>query len=122
MIGGGGELFLLNPTASLIQCIKPSQKEKGDPCTQHCQMTPLKYGWFREQRLSYLKDCSRFKLNSVEAVLQSTIEKFPVPVLPVLNGLRCRHDDCNHLCVSTKRMRNHWTSFHGRSGKVSSCT
>lgn len=47
------------------------------------------------------------------------INDFPVPGLPVLEGLRCEERGCAHLCVSEKRMRSHWVREHGRQGSGS---
>jgi hypothetical protein len=36
----------------------------------------------------------------------------------VHDGLQCIQEGCMHLCVSTKRMKGHWLSVHGRSGQI----
>lgn len=58
-----------------------------------------------------------FPLAKPEVVIGSEVTKFPVPLLPVLDGLKCLEGGgCDYLCVSTKRMQNHWMSIHGRHG------
>ncbi|RDW62487.1 hypothetical protein BP5796_10789 [Coleophoma crateriformis] len=61
---------------------------------------------------------SQFRLDQPQDVLQAKIRGFPVPLLPVLDGLQCKHEGCFHLCASAKRMRTHWTFEHGRSGRA----
>jgi hypothetical protein len=41
-----------------------------------------------------------------------TPEEFPVSSLPVYDGLRCVHGSCRHLCLTEKRMRDHWSRTH----------
>jgi Orsellinic acid/F9775 biosynthesis cluster protein D len=36
----------------------------------------------------------------------------PVPLLPTENGLACAREGCTHLCVTVKRMKNHWATAH----------
>ncbi|KAN0098291.1 Protein of unknown function (DUF3505) domain containing protein [Hyaloscypha variabilis] len=36
----------------------------------------------------------------------------PVPFLPTESGLVCAREGCNHLCVTTKRMKSHWATAH----------
>lgn len=36
----------------------------------------------------------------------------PVSLLPTENGLACAANECNHLCVTVKRMKNHWAAAH----------
>lgn len=57
---------------------------------------------------------STLDLNSPEIVIQSTddLKEFPVPLLPVQDGLKCKHRGCSHLCVTEKRMKWHWATEH----------
>jgi hypothetical protein len=36
----------------------------------------------------------------------------PVPFLPTESGLVCGVDGCGHLCITFKRMKNHWATVH----------
>lgn len=58
---------------------------------------------------------STLDLASPEQVIeiQTKLNVFPVPGLPVIEGLRCRYVGCGHLCASMKRMRSHWLANHG---------
>jgi hypothetical protein len=69
---------------------------------------------YRERRRPYLQYTSRLRLDKPETVIESKILDFPVPLLPVQNGLQCQSAGCAHLCVSTNRMRSHWIAVHGR--------
>ena len=72
---------------------------------------------YRSQRRPYIEYASRFDLAKPEAIKTAKINHFPVRHLPVLNGLQCLGmESCSYLCVSTKRMQNHWLTVHGRHG------
>jgi hypothetical protein len=60
---------------------------------------------------------SKLQLDEPEDVIRSRIHLFPVPLLPVQDGLSCESEGCAHLCVSEKRMKSHWLSVHGRAGQ-----
>lgn len=49
---------------------------------------------------------------------QSKLNVFPVPELPVIEGLMCMYEGCGHLCASGKRMRSHWLAVHGVAARV----
>jgi Orsellinic acid/F9775 biosynthesis cluster protein D/Fungal specific transcription factor domain len=71
----------------------------------------------RARRWPFMLYVSKFHLEKPQSVVQSMILSFPVPLLPVQDGLRCECGGCSHLCVSVKRMRSHWISAHGRHGQ-----
>jgi hypothetical protein len=72
----------------------------------------------RSHRKPYLQYISGFDLDDPEDVLRSVnhLREFPVPGLPVWDGLKCTYHGCFHLCITEKRMKSHWTLEHGRSG------
>lgn len=72
----------------------------------------------RSNRKPYMQYVSSFELDEAEKVRCLEPQDFPVPQLPVQDGLRCEHPQCRHLCVSTKRMKSHWSVEHGRSGQA----
>jgi hypothetical protein len=72
----------------------------------------------RSRRRPFMQYVSHLHLDKPHHVIQAKILKFPVPWLPVLDGLQCNDNGCFHLCASTKRMRMHWISDHGRSGQA----
>lgn len=71
----------------------------------------------RAQRGMFLDYASQFTLKQPREVVLPQQNQFPVPILPVVDGLRCGSPNCNHLCVTEKGMRNHWVSVHGRAGQ-----
>ncbi|TVY15499.1 Orsellinic acid/F9775 biosynthesis cluster protein D, partial [Lachnellula arida] len=68
------------------------------------------------ERQSFLQYVGRYELAQHELVMQYTPGQFPVPLLPVRNGLQCRWEDCAYLCATEKRMKHHWVSVHRRQG------
>lgn len=69
------------------------------------------------QRLQFLKFVSKLKLDPPHVALKTPILQFPVPGLPVQDGLQCEAEGCKHLCASEKRMKGHWYAAHGRPGR-----
>lgn len=69
-----------------------------------------------EQRRPYTLYASNLKLKKPEDVSEPREEDFPMPYLPLEQGWRCEALRCDYLCVSTKRMENHWSAKHGRKG------
>lgn len=55
---------------------------------------------------------SKLDLDEPQNDIQSTdkAHEFPIPLLPVQDGLICKHEGCLHLCVSVKRVRSHWVA------------
>jgi hypothetical protein len=71
----------------------------------------------RSNRRPFMQYVAKLHLDEPEIVIQSKVHKFPIPLLPVLDGLACKHRGCHHLCASVKRMKSHWVSTHGRLGQ-----
>ncbi|PMD43943.1 hypothetical protein L207DRAFT_525317 [Hyaloscypha variabilis F] len=72
----------------------------------------------RGHRRPYMQYISTLSLARVEDILDCKVKEFPVPLLPVQDGLACESEDCGYLCISAKRMRTHWLDQHGRSGQA----
>ncbi|KAF2837475.1 hypothetical protein M501DRAFT_937207 [Patellaria atrata CBS 101060] len=68
----------------------------------------------RSRRKPYLEYASRFNLRDPADVDAPQTRDFPVPQLPVENGLICNHEGCFHLCVTIKRMKAHWNAIHNQ--------
>jgi len=73
----------------------------------------------RNHRRPFMQYVSKLDLDDPQNVIQSTDRphEFPIPLLPVQDGLMCKHEGCSHLCVSVKRMKSHWAAAHGRAGE-----
>ncbi|KAJ9251976.1 transcriptional regulator family: Fungal Specific TF [Paecilomyces variotii] len=69
------------------------------------------------QRKPFMEYASKFAIAGPQDVVPPDESHFPVPFLPVLNGLSCRFPGCEHLCVTTKRMRHHCLSVHQIAGR-----
>ncbi|EXJ94900.1 hypothetical protein A1O1_00018 [Capronia coronata CBS 617.96] len=63
---------------------------------------------YRSDRKSFVDFVQGLDLVDPEHVLLPEADQFPVPHLPIFNGLQCGFDGCGHLCLTEKRMRNHW--------------
>ena len=67
------------------------------------------------RRRLFIDYIAGFPLKDPRDVIPPTAEEFPVPALPVQQGFKCASKGCSYLCVSLKRMKNHWVSTHDRS-------
>jgi hypothetical protein len=63
-------------------------------------------------RRPFVDYASGFKLSQPSDAVLPDETQFPVPLLPVQNGLACSFAGCAHLCVTAKRMKQHWMSVH----------
>lgn len=69
-----------------------------------------------ENRRPFLDFVSKFDLWDPQDVAPPIETEFPIPSLPILDGLQCTFPHCAHLCVAEKRMQSHWRSVHERPG------
>ncbi|KAH7369743.1 hypothetical protein BKA65DRAFT_486930 [Rhexocercosporidium sp. MPI-PUGE-AT-0058] len=74
----------------------------------------------RARRRPFMSYVSTLELAPPEQVisLQTKLNVFPVPGLPVVEGLMCGYEKCEHLCASTKRMKSHWLAVHDVAGRA----
>lgn len=72
---------------------------------------------YRSRRRPFMQYVSSLGLDQPEVVIGSKIHEFPVPGLPVQDGVRCESQGCSFLCGSEKRMKCHWSSAHGRAAQ-----
>lgn len=121
MTGRRSERVWLTPT----QLFHPLPQYHVIICTQcrfavppHAIPRHLKeiHGIHRGDRRPFLEFVSKFDLKDPQDVTFPTEAQFPVPALPILNGLQCTYPSCSHLCMAEKRMQSHWRSVHGRPG------
>ncbi|KAF7136679.1 hypothetical protein CNMCM5793_005957 [Aspergillus hiratsukae] len=66
----------------------------------------------RSARKAFVDYASKFELTQPDDVVLPVEAQFPVPLLPVLNGIVCCFEGCAHLCATTKRMKQHWRLVH----------
>ena len=105
------QLLQYLPAYGVIVCTECGYAIQPNAISRHLKDIHQLY---RSTRRPYTKYVSQFKARSAEDVISSEILKFPVSLLPVFDGLRCQSPGCGHLCVSIKRMQNHWLFVHGR--------
>lgn len=70
----------------------------------------------RDERRPLIAYADSLTLQNAEEVEPPFPKDFPVRYLPVEKGWQCEYAGCHYLCVSTKRMQNHWSAEHGRKG------
>ncbi|OJJ43664.1 hypothetical protein ASPZODRAFT_136116 [Penicilliopsis zonata CBS 506.65] len=71
----------------------------------------------RGDRRPFVEYAGQFDLADPAKVVYPDLTQFPVPVLPVENGVACRFAGCGHLCVTVKRMKQHWMTVHRMSAR-----
>ncbi|KAF2209452.1 hypothetical protein CERZMDRAFT_100246 [Cercospora zeae-maydis SCOH1-5] len=73
----------------------------------------LKHQIYRSERRRLMAQLAHLKLKDPADVVDPSPLSPPVPELQVYKGIRCMHDDCQHICASEKRMSQHWSDVHG---------
>lgn len=71
---------------------------------------------YRARRRPFIAYTESLTLENPGKVRPPRPEEFPVPHLPVHQGLRCQAPRCGYLCISTKRMQSHWSAKHRHQG------
>lgn len=74
------------------------------------------HGIQRAGRRPFVEFAAKFDIRDPEDVVFPEAAEFPIPALPILDGLRCTSPNCSYLCVAEKRMQSHWRSAHGSPG------
>lgn len=63
-------------------------------------------------RKPYLEYVAKLDICRPDQLVPPAAEEFPVPQLPVFDGLQCSISGCDYLCTSEKRLKNHFASTH----------
>ncbi len=63
-------------------------------------------------RRPYLDFVAKLDLCEPDRVVCPHEDDFPVPELPVYDGLQCGVKGCSYLCTSEKRLKSHWATAH----------
>lgn len=74
----------------------------------------LRHHIYRNERRKLLEELHSLAIAEPEEVDVPPPTTQPVPYIPVYRGLVCESFDCNHACVSEKRMAQHWSLVHGK--------
>lgn len=107
------ELLQYLPTYKVVVCATCKYAIQPNAIARHLKEI---HHITRGHRRPFMQHVSKLELDEAENVIDAKAQEFPVPLLPVQDGLMCDSEGCLHLCVSVKRMRTHWLTEHGRSG------
>lgn len=114
-IGAPDDLLLYNSDHKVIICNTCQYAIQPHSVDRHLKEI---HALRRPLRKPYTDYAASVHLADPAQVLEATIsdDGFPLPFLPVLNGLQCLSPACGHLCASAKRMQGHWTAVHQKHG------
>lgn len=71
---------------------------------------------YRSDRQEYMEYVQALDLADPGDIVLPEPHEAPVPFLPTEIGLACGVDGCSHLCITVKRMKNHWATVHSGVG------
>lgn len=97
------------PTYRVLICLRCNYAIQPGAVARHLKEIHHLHHLSRRPFVDY---ASGFKLSQPSDVVLPDGTQFPVPLLPVQNGLACSFAGCAHLCVTAKRMKQHWMSVH----------
>ncbi|KFY15027.1 hypothetical protein V491_05804 [Pseudogymnoascus sp. VKM F-3775] len=112
---GTAELLQYLPAYKVVICATCRYAIQPNAIERHLKEL---HKFHRDHRRPFMEYISKLDLDTPDKVREIRNTEFPVSLLPVHDGLQCTHEGCMHLCVSTKRMKGHWISVHGRSGQT----
>ncbi|KAJ5428821.1 transcriptional regulator family: Fungal Specific TF [Penicillium cf. griseofulvum] len=97
------------PTYQVLICLRCSYAIQPGAVARHLKEI---HHVHHLSRRAFIEYASRFELSQPNDVVLPDETQFPVPLLPVQNGLACSFAGCIHLCITAKRMKQHWMSVH----------
>ncbi|KAJ5478273.1 transcriptional regulator family: Fungal Specific TF [Penicillium desertorum] len=97
------------PTYRVLICLRCNYAIQPGAVARHLKEIHHLHHLSRRPFVDYV---SGFKLSQSSDVVLPDEAQFPIPLLPVQNGLACTFAGCAHLCVTVKRMKQHWMSVH----------
>ncbi|KAJ5783894.1 transcriptional regulator family: Fungal Specific TF [Penicillium psychrosexuale] len=103
------ELLHYLPTYRVLICRRCSYAIQPGAVARHLKEI---HHLHHSSRRAFIDYASRFELTQPNDVVLPDETQFPVPLLPVQNGLACSFARCAHLCVTIKRMKQHWMTVH----------
>ena len=74
----------------------------------------LKHKIYRGDRQNLLAEVAQLDILEPADVGQPCSSSLPIEALPILHGYRCSIARCQHLTVSEKRAKRHWSEVHGQ--------
>lgn len=111
------QLFHYLPTYRVLICKECRYAIQPAAISRHLKDLHHIYRSDRQELIEYTKG---LQLADPGNVVPPPTYDAPVPFLPTENGLACAKDGCTHLCVTIKRMKNHWATSH-KDGGGSGC-
>ena len=109
-----GDLLEYNSNYSLLICRQCQYAIQKNALESHL----LRHKIYRGDRQRLLSSIAHLHLLEPQHVTLPAPGSPPVDALPVLSGYRCTAAACQHLTVSSKRMKRHWSEMHGLGGSV----
>ena len=109
-----GDLLEYNSNYSLLICRQCQYAIQKNALESHL----LRHKIYRGDRQRLLSSLAQLHLLEPQHVTLPAPGSPPVDALPVLSGYRCTAAACQHLTVSLKRMKRHWSEIHGLGGSV----
>ena len=109
-----GNLLEYNSNYSLLICRQCQYAIQKNALESHL----LRHKIYRGDRQRLLSSIAQLHLLEPQHVTLPAPDSPPVDTLPVLSGYRCTAAACQHLTVSFKRMKRHWSELHGLDGSA----
>ena len=109
-----GDLLEYNSNYSLLICRQCQYAIQKNALESHL----LRHKIYRGDRQRLLSSIAQLHLLEPQHVPLPAPGSPPVDALPILSGYRCTAAACQHLTVSLKRMKRHWSDIHGLGGSV----
>ena len=106
---GADHLLEYNSEYSLLICRQCQYAIQKNALASHF----LRHKIYRGDRQRLLSSIAHLHLLEPEHVPLPPPGSPPVDSLPILSGYRCTAVGCQHLTVSSKRMKRHWSEIHG---------
>ena len=109
-----GDLLEYNSNYSLLICRQCQYAIQKNALESHL----LRHKIYRSDRQRLLSSIAQLHLLEPQHVILPAPGSPPLDALPVLSGYRCTAVACQHLTVSSKRMKRHCSEIHRLSGSV----
>ena len=109
-----GDLLEYNSDYSLLICRQCQYAIQKSALESHL----LRHKIYRSARKRLLSSIAQLHLLEPQHVILPAPGSPPVDALPILSGYRCTAAACQHLTVSSKCMRRHWSEIHQHDGSV----
>lgn len=109
-----GDLLEYNSSYSLLICRQCQYAIQKNALESHL----LRHKIYRGDRQRLLSSIAQLHLLEPQQVILPAPGSPPVDALPILSGYRCTAAACQHLTVTLKRMKRHWSEIHGLDGSV----